>query len=132
MKILIVDDELPMLKLLVEILSSYGQCDIASDGEEALRLLGSAWEEGQPYDLVCLDIMMPNMDGHRALKEIRQVERAKGLGISDRVRVIMLTVLNDMENVLESFYAGGASSYLVKPITSKELIGEMRELGLIA
>ena len=67
MKTLIVEDEPTSRLLLQAILSGYGDCDIATDGEEAVEAFRSALEQGVPYNLVCMDIMMPKLDGHEAL-----------------------------------------------------------------
>lgn len=130
MKILIVDDEFVSRKLLHVILRPYGVCDIAVDGGEAIEAFKSALEEGNPYQLICMDIMMPGVDGQQALKEIRRIEKAKGISGPDEVKVLMITALGDPKNVMEAFYRGGATAYIVKPINHKKLIEEIRRLGL--
>ena len=75
MRILIVEDEITCRMLLKEILSLYGDCDIAVDGEQAIYAFRLAWEENKPYDLICMDIMMPNIDGQKALEKIREKKR---------------------------------------------------------
>ena len=79
MRILIVEDEFITRKIVQSILSSYGECDIAVDGEEAVQAFTMAWESNKPYDLICMDILMPNKDGHQALKEIREKEAQRGI-----------------------------------------------------
>ncbi len=80
MRILIVEDDFTSRRLLQKILAPYGECDIAVDGKEALEAFTLAVREGRRYRLICLDIMMPEMDGQQVLKKIRQME--KELGIS--------------------------------------------------
>ncbi len=75
MKMLIVEDEFLIRKIMQKILSHYGDCDIAVDGEEAVDAFRMAWEEKAPYDLICMDIMMPNINGQEALRKIREIER---------------------------------------------------------
>ncbi len=130
MKVLIVDDEFASRRLLQAILSPHGECDVAVNGTEAVEAFRLAWEEKRPYDLVCLDIMMPEMDGNQALKKIREMEKDKGIKGSDEVKVIMTTALGDPKTVIESFYRAGATGYVVKPINHKKLIEEIRALGL--
>ena len=116
MRILIADDEFSARRILNKILSAYGECDVVFDGEEETQAFRLAWEENEPYDLICLDIMMPKMDGQETLKRIREMERERGVKGPDEVKVIMMTALDDPNNVVEAYYKGGATSYLVKPI----------------
>lgn len=130
MRILIVEDDFISRKLLQRLLGHYGECDIAVNGQEAIEAFSMAHKESKPYDLVCMDIMMPVVDGQQALKEIREIERAMDMPMSQEVKVIMTTALDDPRNVVESFYKGGATSYITKPIDKKKLLDEIRSLGL--
>ena len=78
MKTLIAEDDFTSRLLLQAILSPYGECHIAVNGREALHAFNLAHEEGHPYDLVCLDIMMPELDGHAVLSALRPLKRLKG------------------------------------------------------
>ena len=80
MKTLIVEDEFTSRRLLQKILAAYGECDIAIHGKEALEAFRLARDEREPYDLICLDIMMPEMDGQETLKMIRKTEEEMGIG----------------------------------------------------
>jgi two-component system, chemotaxis family, chemotaxis protein CheY len=131
MKVLIVEDDFTSRKLLQNILSPYGVCDIAIDGKEAVEAWSMAWDEGVPYDLICMDIMMPNMDGHEALSAIRSLEREKGVSSPKEVKVIMTTALGDPKNVVQALYKEGALVYLVKPIGKQKLLEEVKRMGLI-
>ncbi len=75
--------------------------------------------------------MMPGMDGHGALKAIRQLEAEHGILGSDGVKVVMTTVLRDSKHCIRSFKEG-CESYVTKPINQDELLGKVRELGLLA
>ena len=75
-KVLIVDDDFITRRILKSIFTPYGDCDIAINGEEAIQAFRLAREEKKPYDLICLDIMMPEIDGHEALMKIREMEKA--------------------------------------------------------
>ena len=131
MKVLVVEDDFISRKLLTTLLGHYGECDIAVDGREAVEAFRLALEEDNLYDLICMDIMMPNLDGQAALREIRDLEKAKDVPASHEVKVIMTTALDDPKNVMEALNKGGAASYIVKPIDKKKLIEEVRKLGLL-
>jgi two-component system, chemotaxis family, chemotaxis protein CheY len=129
MKCLIVEDDFVGRKLMQKYLSDYGECDVAVDGKEAVEAFRQAIEGKSPYDLVCLDIMMPNMNGHEALNAIREIESWHGISGLDGVKVIMTTALGDSENVLGSFREG-CEAYIVKPVRKDALLREIEKLGL--
>lgn len=131
MRVLIVEDDFISRRLLQKLLDHYGECEIAVTGDEAIEAFKLGHDSKTPYDLICMDIMMPGMDGQQALQEIRRIEREMGVPDSMRVKVIMTTALDDPKNVVESLYKGGASSYVVKPLEKNELLDEIRRLELI-
>ncbi len=130
MRILIAEDDFTARRVLKEILFPLGDCDIVVDGEEAVHAFRLAREEKRPFDLVCMDIMMPNMDGQEALCRIREMEKRLDVKGSNEVKVIMITALGDPKTVVDAFYYGGATSYLVKPIDTRKLMAEVHNLGL--
>lgn len=130
MKILIAEDDLASRKFLSKFLSAYGECDITIDGMEALEAFMMSWDEGKPYDLICLDIMMPELDGVKTLKAIRDIESQKGIEETKRVKIIMTTALNDRESVFNALETG-CEAYAAKPIDTKKLIEVMKRLDLI-
>ena len=131
MRILIVEDDFVGRKVMHQLLLEYGECDVAVDGLEAVKAFDLAWQENRPYDVLFLDIMMPNMSGHEALKIIREKEKQRGVLPVNEVKVIMASALDDVKNVTQFFFQGGASAYLVKPIERRKVIEELRKLGLI-
>ncbi len=128
---LIVDDDRLCRVLLADILSPYGKCSMAFDGQEAIYAVRLSLERGQPYDLICMDIMMPGTSGHDALKAIRSLEAEHGIHGSDGVKVIMTTALKEATNIIESFREG-CESYISKPINTAVLLVKMSDLGLLA
>lgn len=131
MKTLIVEDDFTSRLIIHEILKQYGPAHIAVNGKEAVEASGAALEEGKPYELICLDILMPEMDGKESLKRIRAQEEAKGILSADkRVKIIMLTALDDIKNMNASFREL-ADAYLVKPIDKAKMLDELRKLKLI-
>jgi two-component system chemotaxis response regulator CheY len=131
MKTLIVEDDFTSRLLLQEILKNYGPSHVAVNGKEAVEAVSAALESGEPYDLVCMDIMMPEMNGQQALKNIRALEKAKGIFSSAGAKIIMTTALGDMKNVMTAF-SGLADDYLVKPIDKAKLLDQVRKCKLIS
>ncbi|MBI4806434.1 MAG: response regulator [Desulfovibrio sp.] len=132
MKALVVEDDFASRKLLQKILAPYGEVDIAVNGVEAIEAFTKSLEEGAPYELILMDIMMPEMDGQTALKNIRAIERERNITSMQEAKVIMTTALDDPKNVVEAYYKGGASSYVPKPIDKQMLLHLLKNLGLIS
>lgn len=130
MKILLAEDDFVTRKFMTNFLSKYGECDVTVDGMEAVDAFMMALEEKQPYDLVCLDIMMPVMDGYQALMGIRNIEKEKGIPKEEAVKIIMTTALNDERNVKLAFEYG-CTIYSGKPIDQERFEQALKKLGLI-
>jgi len=130
MRFLIVDDVFVNRQLLVNLLRPWGECDSAMDGREAVEAFTLALQEERPYDLICMDIMMPNMDGMQALEKIRHIEREYGIQGLAGVKVLMTTASDTREHIFGTFRTG-CEGYLVKPVTKQKLYEELVELGLI-
>jgi two-component system chemotaxis response regulator CheY len=129
MKTLIVEDDFTSRLFLQTLLSRYGECHIAVDGVEAVEAFRMAAGNGSPYDLICMDIMMPNMDGQEALGKVRAFEEAHGIAPPHGVKIVMTTAVKEIKEVFRSFEAL-CDDYLVKPIDTAELLGKLRSLGL--
>lgn len=131
MRILIVEDDFPNRWIIQKHLSPYGEIDVAVNGEEALESFDLAWNEKKPYDLICLDIMIPKKDGQQVLQEIREKEKDMGVSSAEEAKIIMVTVLEDPENVFRAYYKGKATSYILKPVDKEKLLNELKKLNLI-
>jgi len=131
LKILIVEDDFASFKVLEEYLCEYGDCFCAVDGTEAVQAFRSALEQGQPYGLICLDIMLPELDGHRTLEEICRIEREHGVDHADSVKVIMTSAIDDSEDIVQAFKEG-CKAYIIKPVTIEKLLEEIQKLDLIS
>jgi two-component system, chemotaxis family, chemotaxis protein CheY len=129
MRFLVVEDDFGSRRMMQKLLAPYGDVDVVVDGEEAYQAFRMAWEEYKPYEVIFMDIMMPKMDGHEAMKRIRELEADLGVKPADEARIIMTSVLEDPRNVIEAYYSGGATSYLVKPIDREKLREELLRLG---
>ncbi len=133
MKTLIVEDDFTSRLLLQEYLSRYGDCHIAVNGREAVDAFRAAGKAGAGYDLICLDIMLPEMDGQEALTQIRAAEEANGMISTDvaAVRIVMTSALDDVKTVSTAF-RGLCDAYLVKPIDLSVLQARLEAFGLIS
>jgi two-component system chemotaxis response regulator CheY len=130
MRTLVVDDDFTSRLFLQSILSEYGECHSAMNGKESVAAFRVAQDCGQNYNLVCMDITMPEMDGPTAVREIRALEEAEGTMSTNGVKIIMTTAIDDVKDVMDSFESL-CDVYLVKPINKAKLIEKLRDLGLI-
>lgn len=132
MKALIAEDDFTSRLLMQKLLAQHGaESHIAINGEEAVAAFRQSMQEQAPYDLVCLDIMMPEMDGQTALREIRTIELGYGIQAGDGAKIIMTTALRDPKNVATAFKEF-CDAYLSKPIDKAKFAEELRNLKLIA
>ena len=130
MKTLIVEDDFTSRLVLQSFLKSYGSSHTAVNGKEAVEAVRLSLEAEEPYDLICLDIMMPEMDGQEALSKIRNLEEAKGITSTNGAKILMATALADIKNVMKAYH-GLCDGYLTKPIDKSKLIEELRKLNLL-
>lgn len=125
MKVLIVEDDAASRLLLQQLLEPYGEVHTAINGQGALASFHLALGQDEPYDLVCLDITMPEMDGHTALLHMRSMEKE-----GSRAKIVMTTSHADRENV-EKAIEEHCDAYIIKPLTRKALIDKLLSLGLL-
>ena len=130
LRILLAEDDFSSRLLLQIFLSNYGECHIAVNGKEAVEIFRYALEHGQRYDLICMDIMMPEMDGREAVKRIRQLEEEHGIRSTVGAKIVMTTAVDEMREVARCFQEL-CDSYLTKPIELDKLLAEMRAYRLI-
>jgi two-component system chemotaxis response regulator CheY len=126
MRILIAEDDYVSRKFLYKFMSQFGECD----GMEAIEVFLMALDDKNYYDLICLDIMMPEVDGIKALKTIRKLEEERGVPEEKLAKVIMTTALNDPKGIFETFDLG-SEAYAVKPIDTDKLIDVLKRLKLL-
>jgi two-component system, chemotaxis family, chemotaxis protein CheY len=130
MRILIVDDNATNRKILEKHLEGFGDMDFATTGIEAIRHFSAAHAEGKPFSLVLLDIMMPDLDGQRALEELRRIEQEKGVEPEHGAKIVMCTALGDYDNILNAIQ-NMCDGYITKPIKKLDLIVTLQNLGVI-
>lgn len=117
MRILVVDDETELAEAVARGLRREGYAvDVAHDGETALDKIAYT-----PYDLVCLDLTMPGMDGLEVCRRLREDPDL------EPPRVLMLTARDAVDERIAGLDAG-ADDYLVKPFAFGELVARVRSL----
>jgi two-component system chemotaxis response regulator CheY len=130
MKILIVEDDNDSRRYIHKILSDYGKCDLTVDGIEAIEAFLMALDENEPYDLLCIDIMMPKVNGLKAIKITKDIERQKGVKGNNRTKIVVISALTD-KSLIEQCMQYGYDRYIVKPYDVDEVINTLQELNLI-
>ena len=130
MRILVVDDDAPNRKLLTDIASKMGECEGAEGGQEALSAFKKAWEDWRPFNLIFLDVLMPDLDGREVLLKIREIEKEKKVSEQHQVRVIMVTGVSEEETVMDCL-RNGCDEFIVKPIDILLILEKMKKLGLM-
>lgn len=129
MRVLIAEDDAASGKFLYKLMSKYGEAVLTGDGIEAVDQFVKALNSGEKFDLVCLDIMMPRIDGYKALEAIRDAERKMGIPRISRCKVIMISALD--EDFDASYASGDYDDYVCKPIDIKQLDKIIKQLDLI-
>ncbi len=127
---LLVEDDFSSRLLLQTFLARYGECHVAVNGREAVEAFRKAFDQGQRYSLICMDIMMPEMDGREAVRQIRKIEEGQGIFFSSGARIIMTTALDDIKEVGHCFNEL-CDAYLVKPIDLSKLLEHMKAYNLV-
>ncbi|WP_246559170.1 response regulator [Citrifermentans pelophilum] len=129
MKCLIVDDD-ELARETISVQLAGVDCEMAKDGNEAVAKFEASLDNGPRIDLVLLDIMMPDMNGHETGKAIRQRERDRNIPASERTKIVMLTALNTPDDVMQSMISSQSSAYLVKPVEPHKLRETLSKIGL--
>jgi len=127
MKILVAEDDHISRKILSLHLSAFGEITVVENGRQAVDAINESLESGDRYDLVCLDIMMPEMDGQEALRQIRSLEKAAALSNSERSTIIMTTALSESKHYVAALQ-DDCDGYLVKPIRRQDLNQLLRQI----
>jgi two-component system chemotaxis response regulator CheY len=130
LKVLVVEDDFVSRVVLQGLLSKYGECHIAVNGREAVEAFRRALTAGEGYDLICLDVKMPEMDGPTALGLIREIEAGQSIDAAP-AKVFMTTSVRDMKTVVGSFKLI-CDAYLLKPLDGKKLEDHLTAAGLIS
>lgn len=130
MRSLVVDDDYTSSYIYQTILTRFGQCETLSNGLDALEAYRTSIEKGQPYDLMVIDIMMPEMNGYELLKNIRVMEIEKQIYFPFCVKIILTTALDDEENrKIQQYLDNFQEIYLAKSNNNQEFLDKLTSLG---
>ena len=124
MRILVIEDEYVALTKMVDMMSEYGPSDAATNGSQALELFRVAMLQGQPYDLITIDIELPDMNGIQLLHELNEREASTG----KRAVKFIVSVASTTRNILQAA-ANHCDAFIVKPVKRAVLAEKMEQCG---
>jgi len=124
----VVDDESVSRKVLRKALEAFGQCEEAEDGREATAAFKQAWDDSSPFDLMMLDLSMPDMDGREVIHHIRGLEKDMKVPDQQQTKIVMVTSHSEEDTVLACLSAG-CNDFIVKPFEQETLFEKLAKLG---
>ena len=125
MKILIIDDEMAALTKMKVLLSVYGECTMVTNAAQALQQCAKAIQNESPYDLITIDIQLPQTTGIDLMEAINKLESSRGIPAS---RKIMVTASGTKGNLVKATVKG-CDGFIVKPVKRDILKEKMTSLG---
>lgn len=130
MRILVVDDDYVSRTKLKALLGPHGDVDAAPSGELAVRMFQAAYREKVPYQLVTMDVNMPDMKGQEVVAAMREWETSQAEMVADGgAKILMITAVKDGKDVMSAFREG-CEWYLVKPVTPENLAEALGKLDI--
>lgn len=130
MKILAVDDELVSREKMKKIMTDFGTCEAVDNGNAAVDIFRKALEDNEPFDLMTIDISMPEMDGIKVLFKVRKIEGDLSIPKENQIKTIMVTSKSDKDTIITCMQTG-CNEYIVKPFDKAIICNKLRKLGLL-
>ena len=129
MKILVVDDEMVSRTKLKLIMENFGRCEAVDNGKDALAMFQKGHAQGSPFDLIMLDIDMPQMDGVEVLSAMIEAEIELNVSKSHKAKILMVTSYTDKDRVV-SCIQSGCDDYIAKPFDLQVIGKKLARLGV--
>ncbi len=129
MKILVVDDEPVSRQYLMKILSEFAECESVPNGMQALTAYKKGWEDWAPFDLMTLDVAMPDMDGKKVLQAVRSLENEKKVPKDKKIKILVTSAHADKETII-SCAQMGCDDYISKPFDRETILKKINRLGI--
>jgi two-component system chemotaxis response regulator CheY len=130
MKILIADDERVSRIKMQQIMKAYGECTVVDCGSAAISACTDAIMANRAFDLITLDVSMPDIGGPEVLSTIRQLESKNGISEENRCKILMVTAHSDYSTVVASIETG-CDDYIKKPFSLDRVTKILKIMGLV-
>jgi two-component system chemotaxis response regulator CheY len=130
-KFLIVEDDRVSSKILENFLTNFADCDTAPNATVAFDLFEKSIIDGHPYDLICSDVVMPEVDGHELIRKIREREESLPIIDSIRTRIFMISTSDSPKDMTQAILDNGCDDYVVKPFHRDALKDILQKYDLI-
>lgn len=131
MKTLIIEDDYSSITMFKRYFEIYGKCDEASTGFDGMQKYQESLDMGSPYELIVIDIILPDMNGYKILEAIRGEENVRKFHDHERSKIIITTSLDDNENrKIKEKLRPGFESYYVKSFALDGIEKSLKDLNL--
>jgi two-component system chemotaxis response regulator CheY len=130
-RFLVVEDEDMSRLMLQDFLAEFSSCDVAVNGKEGLQMFENALNEGKPYDLMCVDLIMPEMNGLALVRKVREIEKTHPLFSDFRTRVFIITSSDSTWDKADFLLENLCDDYIVKPFSRGALSGSLHSHGMV-
>ncbi len=130
-RFLIVDDDELSCKILADVFSEFADCDTAANGRAGYELFVKAIIDGRPYDLICSDIIMPEMNGHEMVFQIRAREESLPITGYIRTRIFMISASGSPDDMTQAILDNDCDDYIVKPFHRDKLKSLLHKYELL-
>ncbi len=128
---LIVEDVFLIQRVIERFIEPYGTFRVSNNGKEALKIYAEYFFNGEAFNLVCLDIYLPEMNGLKVLKHIREFEKEIHLSEDERSKIVIISSVTH-PGTLQQAYDLGCDYYITKPFSKDDVVRALKKLKLIS